>query len=104
MELIMEQHTNYYEKYKKAQKQVREIKGFYTHLFIYSIVMIGLVYINLRFSPQYLWFIWSMSGWGIGLIFHGMKAYNYTPFLGKNWEEQKIKEYMEKEKNKKKYE
>lgn len=99
----MEQNKNY-EKYQKALKQVQEIKGFYTHLFVYILVMIGLIYINLRFSPQYLWFLWSMGGWGIGLFFHGMKVFDYSPFLGKNWQEQKIKEIMDEEKNKKKYE
>lgn len=105
MELIMEQFNNDYEKYQKAHKQVQIIKGFYRHLLVYSIVMIVLIYINLRYSPQYLWFIWSMSGWGIGLVFHAMKAFNYTPFLGKDWENQKIKEFMEEENNRRnKYE
>lgn len=101
----MEQQNNDYEKYQKAHKKVQEIKGFYTHLLTYVVVMIIIVYINLRYTPQYLWFLWSMGGWGIGLLFHGMKVFNYTPFLGKNWEEQKIKEFMEEEaNNKKKYE
>ena len=101
----MENQNNDYEKYQKAHKQVQEIKGFYTHLLTYVVVMIFLVYINLRYSPEYLWFLWSMAGWGIGLLFHGMKAFNYTPFMGKNWEEKKIKEFMDEEDNKrKKYE
>jgi len=29
-----------------------------------------------------------------------MKVFNYMPFLGKDWEEKKIKEFMEKEKEK----
>ena len=101
----MENKNNDYEKYQKAHKQVQEIKGFYGHLLSYFLVMIFLIYINLRYSPEYLWFIWSMAGWGIGLFFHGMKVFNYTPFMGKNWEEQKIKQFMEEEsKNKNKYE
>jgi hypothetical protein len=42
-----------------------------------------------------------MLGWGIGVLFHGMKAFNYSPFLGKDWEERKLKEFMDQEKNKK---
>jgi hypothetical protein len=42
-----------------------------------------------------------MLGWGIGVIFHGMKVFNYMPFFGKDWEEQKIKEFMEKENRRK---
>jgi hypothetical protein len=43
-------------------------------------------------------------GWGIGLAFHGMKVFNYTPLLGKNWEERKLKEFMEQENRKNKLE
>lgn len=39
---------------------------------------------------------------GIGVLFHGLKVFNYMPFFGKNWEEQKIKEFMEKEEQSKK--
>jgi hypothetical protein len=38
-----------------------------------------------------------MLGWGIGVFFHGLKVFNYMPFFGKDWEEKKIKEFMEKE-------
>ena len=39
-----------------------------------------------------------MLGWGIGVLLHGMKVFSVMPFFGKGWEEQKIKEFMEKEK------
>jgi hypothetical protein len=26
--------------------------------------------------------------------FHGLKVFNFMPFLGQDWEEQKIKEFM----------
>ena len=52
-------------------------------------------------SPDALWFYWPLLGWGIGVLFHGMKVFNITPFLGRNWEEQKIRELMEKEKQNK---
>lgn len=99
MEVIMETNQDF-DKYQKAIKQVQEIKGFYSHLLAYIVVMVVLVYINLKFSPEYLWFIWSMMGWGIGLFFHAVKVFNWIPFLGKDWEEKKIHEFMEEEKNK----
>jgi hypothetical protein len=103
MELTMEQYSEEYEKYQRAKKQVDEIKGFYGNLVSYIVVNLFLMFINLRFSPEYLWFFWPMLGWGIGLLFHGMKVFNYTPFLGKDWEERKMKEFMNQEK-KNKYE
>ena len=86
------------DRYLKAKKRVEEIKGFYGNLISYIVVNLGLLVINLVTSPKYLWFFWPMLGWGIGVIFHGMKVFNCMPFLGKDWEEQKIKEFMEKEK------
>ena len=90
-----------FERYQRAKKQVEEIKGFYGNLASYIVVNLFLMFINLRYSPEHLWFFWPMLGWGIGLLFHGLKAFNYTPFLGKNWEERKLKEFMDKEKQNK---
>ena len=91
--------TNYQEeeRYFQAKKRVEEIKGFYGNLIAYIVVNIGLMVINLLTSPEYLWFFWPMLGWGIGVLFHGMKVFNYMPFFGKEWEEKKIKEFMDKE-------
>jgi len=36
-------------------------------------------------------------GWGIGLIAHGLKAFEFSPFFNKEWEERKIQEILEKE-------
>ncbi|MCF6132579.1 2TM domain-containing protein [Flavobacterium wongokense] len=94
----MEQFNQEYERYQRAQKQVNEIKGFYGNLAMYITVNLFLMFINLKYSPEYLWFFWPLLGWGIGVVFHGMKAFNYTPFLGREWEERKMKEFMDKEK------
>jgi len=40
-----------------------------------------------------------MIGWGIGIIFHWLEANNYNIFLGSNWEEKKIKEMMDNNKD-----
>jgi hypothetical protein len=89
------------ERYTNAKKRVEEIKGFYGNLVSYIVVNIGLMVLNLLTSPHHLWFFWPMFGWGIGLVFHGLKVFNYLPFFGKEWEEQKIREFMEKEKSEK---
>jgi uncharacterized membrane protein YbhN (UPF0104 family) len=54
--------------------------------------------INLLTSPSHLWF-WPLLGWGIG-VFHGMKVFNYMPFLGRLGRAKKIKEFMEKREGK----
>lgn len=93
----MENNYQEEERYFKARKRVEEIKGFYGNLIAYIVVNIGLMVVNLLTSPGYLWFFWPMLGWGIGVLFHGMKVFNYMPFFGKDWEEKKIKEFMDKE-------
>lgn len=90
----MEKKYHEEERYFHAKKKVVEIRGFYENLVSYVLVNIGLFTINLLTNPNHLWFYWPLLGWGIGLMFHGLKVFNYMPFLGKDWEEQKIKEFM----------
>ncbi|MBT8188621.1 MAG: 2TM domain-containing protein, partial [Croceitalea sp.] len=45
-------------------------------------------------TTDFLWVLFPALGWGIGLIAHGLNAFGYNPILGKDWEERKIKEFM----------
>lgn len=85
-------------KYLRAVERVEEIKGFYSSLIAYCIVIPFLMYINFTYVPQFHWFWFPMMGWGIGLTFQGFKAFAYNPFLGRDWEDRKIQEYMNKDK------
>ncbi|WP_293871978.1 histidine kinase [Flavobacterium sp.] len=85
------QNTAYY----RAKKRVEELKGFYGNLISYCCVIPLLVFINLRFSPQFQWFWFSAAGWGFGVIMHAFKVFGYSS----NWEERKIKEILEKQTN-----
>jgi hypothetical protein len=99
---IME--TTYNEKdssYYKAQKKVEEIKGFYGNLFSYIVVITGLAILNMLTSPEHWWFLYPALGWGIGVALHGMAVFNYMPFLGSDWEERKLKELIDKDRNNK---
>jgi len=97
----MERNYTEEERYQRAQKRVEEIKGFYGNLTAYIVVNLALMAINLVTSPDHIWFYWPMLGWGIGVVFHGLRVFNYMPFLGKDWEERKMKEYMEQEERRK---
>ena len=85
------------QRYEKARKKVQEIKGFYVHFVVYAIVILLIIIVNLRFVPQYHWFWYPMFGWGLGLFLHwfGVIGVDRLGF-GKDWEEKKIKEYMDK--------
>lgn len=86
--------------YKKAKQKAAAIRSFYFNLTAYCVVIPILIFINLRFTPDFYWFVFSMLGWGTGLCFHGMGAFDWNPFLGKDWEARKIQELMEKENRK----
>ncbi|HLV61721.1 2TM domain-containing protein [Galbibacter sp.] len=75
----------------------KKLKEFYTNLTAYVLVIPFLAWINHITSPEFSWVIFPIIGWGIGLAIHGMEAYNYHPFLGKDWEEKKMKEIMNKD-------
>jgi hypothetical protein len=94
----METNYNEEERYYYARKKVNDIKGFYGNLIAYIVFNLFFLILNLLTSPSHLWFYWPLLGWGVGVLFHGMKVFGYSPFFGKDWEERKIKEFMEKEK------
>jgi hypothetical protein len=97
----METNTNEQDRYYQAKKRVEEIKGFYGNLISYIVFNLFFFILNMLTSPNELWFYWPLLGWGIGVLFHGMKVFNYSPFYNKDWEERKIKELMEKDKTNK---
>ncbi len=85
-------------KYLRAKQKVADIKKFYTGLLTY-VVFISLLaalnyYTNEWANP---WFLWAAFGWGIAIVIHAFKAFEWLPFMGRNWEDKKIKEYMDKD-------
>jgi hypothetical protein len=87
------QSSNEY-KYRKAKERVGEIKSFYSHVIVYIIVLSLLVLLNYK-TTDFPWVVFPALGWGIGLLGHGLGTFGHNLVLGKNWEERKIKELME---------
>jgi hypothetical protein len=88
-------------KYQEAQKRVKRIKSFYTHLIVFILVNTYIVIKKTQnIDPgENVWHAFKVPFfWGIGLVFHGIKAFDSVPFIGKDWEERKIKEMMDKKK------
>ena len=58
-----------------------------------------LLIINLVTSPDKLWFYWVAIFWGIGILFNAANIFlRKGNFLGKEWEEKKIKKILDQEK------
>ncbi|WBL21018.1 2TM domain-containing protein [Zunongwangia sp. HRR-M8] len=93
------------EKYIEARKKVKKIKDFYTHLMVFIVVNLFLFGVNwYTIDLQYPWFLWVLFGWGIGLAFDYLKAFDKNPMFNKDWEERKINEYMNKEREQQRWE
>ncbi len=76
------------EDFKKAWRELEleEAKsGFFAHFISYVIVNAFLVFVNMYTSPGYMWFLWVLSGWGVGLAFHF--AFSRERFVISRWEE-----------------
>ncbi len=88
------------EAYIRAQKKVKKIIGFYWHLASYVIVNLFLLFLIGK-NTNVFWSFGTFSTaifWGIGLFFHFLGVFGPDFMFGKNWEERKIKEYMDKDK------
>ena len=85
-------------KYQRAKERVEEIKGMYYHMFSYIGVITFLAILNYTIDRlAHPWFLWVAFGWGIGLLVHILCVVNWTPFMNKEWEERKIKEFIQQE-------
>ena len=92
-------------RYNMAYKQVKKIKGFYTHLLIYILINAFLIIRGVIFKDNQEFWRWETFStailWGIGLVFHAFSVFGKNVFFSSKWEERKINELMEKEKDKK---
>jgi hypothetical protein len=90
------------EAYLRAKKKVDAIVGFYWHLAVYIVVNIFLILlIGLNSNQGFAGFgpYSTATFWGIGLLFHFLGVFGPGFLFGKDWEQKKIQEYMEKERN-----
>lgn len=87
-------------KYQEAVKKVARIKAFYSHLIVYILVNAFIVVKKTQNidEGETIWDAFKVAFfWGIGLALHALRVFDKFPFFGNDWEERKIKEFMEKE-------
>ena len=85
-------------RYQNAHKRVKEIRGFYAHLISYVAVNIVLIIFNVLYHELGYMKIkvnqfYSLIIWGIIVLIHAGFV-----FVGKDWEQRKIRKLMDKEK------
>ena len=108
--LSEDNHSDNYnsgDQYTMAYKRVKRIKGFYIHAMVFvlinTLIVYGNYYGNLNNNHDFWsWKTFSTAFfWGIGLTAHGLSVFSRSIFFGQNWENKKIKEFMDKEKSEK---
>ena len=80
--------------YLRARKHIEQLKEFYYGVVAYCIAIPFLIYINYRTYWGFQWFWFPMFGWGLGIAIQAFKVYVSDGIFGRNWEERKIRQYM----------
>jgi hypothetical protein len=96
---------NQYQKdarYYAAQKRVKSAVGFYVHLTVYLVINTFICIQIYLITKDDFWHWESFATalfWGIGILAHGTSVFGSNLLFGKDWEDRKIKELMEKDKS-----
>ena len=79
---------------KEALEYVARIKGFYMHLLMYLVfafAFLGMFGLKWGFaSPPVRLMLYAFAGWGLGLIFHALHAFEVIDFLSPRWERRMV--------------
>lgn len=86
------------QKYQRAVEHIAKVRKLYGKI-INSAIFVAIVagvnyYVNELDNP---WFLWVLGFSLLGIIIETLKIYGVSFFLGKGWEQRKIREHMEKE-------
>ncbi len=86
---------------ERVRKRIKAIAGFYKHAIAYvliNIFLISMKYFKLEPGENFIEFSTFSTPifWGIGLGFHALGVFGTNIFLGQDWEEKKINEFMNK--------
>lgn len=83
---------------ERAEKRVKELRDFWTHLAIYVVVNAGLIVLDLVQGNGLQWAYWVIIGWGIGIAAHAVSTFVFESGFMSRWERRKVAEYTEEEK------
>lgn len=88
------------ERYQLAEKRVKILKGFYSHVIVFIIVNLIIVFINIQnLDAGESYFQWhnfiTFSFWGMFLLAHIASVFLPNLIFGKGWEARRIKKYMD---------
>jgi fatty acid desaturase len=56
-------------------RERRKRSGFAWHAVMFVLVNVAVGAINLRYTPNTMWFVWPLCAWGFGVAAHGFAVY-----------------------------
>lgn len=96
------------DRYIRAKKRVEKLKGFYWHFASYfavnMFISVNKIVRNINNGESFMEAFWDFGTfavwifWGIGIFFHAMGVFGQNILFGKDWEERKINEIMDEDK------
>ena len=99
METIQHIHISTDE--KEAMEYVKKLKVFYSHLSLFSIVVMILLTIKLILPPHdfvipphLMWITWILFIWSIGIAIHAIKIFKPFEYLSPEWEKKQIEKKL----------
>ncbi|MGD8863640.1 MAG: 2TM domain-containing protein [Myxococcales bacterium] len=76
----------------RAKRKVGARLGFYWHAVVYVMANAAMLAINLTKTPDTLWFVWPLAGWGAALLLHA-----FATFQGQGMTEDMIQAEVDRE-------
>jgi transcriptional regulator with XRE-family HTH domain len=73
---------------------VRDLKGFYSHLMNYVVVISLLFIINFITYSGYIWAWWPALGWGLGVLNHAIHVFEVFNWFTAGWEKRQIEKRL----------
>lgn len=73
---------------------VRDLKGFYSHLANYVVIISLLFIINFMTDSGYMWAWWPALGWGIGVLNHAIHVFEVFNWFSARWEKRQIEKRL----------
>ena len=73
------QHTETSKYPASTSSNLRDIRSFYKHRWIYVGVVVFLFIINILTLPDFFWFQWPALGWGLFLFIHWISVSKSSP-------------------------
>ena len=77
------------QKIARARRKVEAITGFYVHAFVFAVVLLGLLAVNLTSTADW-WVHWVALGWGLGVALHAALVYGSLSERVTSWQLRKI--------------